>query len=198
MCANKTFLAKKRHQMETFPCYWPVVRGVHRSPVDSPTKARDAELWCFVNSRDAGDLRCHGAHYDKIVMYTLYFYTSKLGNNDQHLGNVIFKGIFRNENYCILIQISLTFIHKGPIDNKSAMFSVMAWRRTGDRLSLTWITDELVPGRTYTLLGLSELNVSNNIIYISQKWCTKYTTRLLTSVIRLKKTPKNKNKTKQK
>ena len=38
------------------------------------TKASDAELWCFlwsvpwVNSREAGDLRRHGAHHDVIVM----------------------------------------------------------------------------------------------------------------------------------
>ena len=25
-----------RHQMETFPCYWPFVRGIHQSPVDFP------------------------------------------------------------------------------------------------------------------------------------------------------------------
>ena len=35
------------------------------------TKASDAELWSFgwVNNREAGDLRCHHAHYDAIVMY---------------------------------------------------------------------------------------------------------------------------------
>ena len=28
--------------------YWPFVRGIHRSPVNSRTKASDAELWCFL------------------------------------------------------------------------------------------------------------------------------------------------------
>ena len=42
------------------------------------TKASDAELWCFfficawingwANTREAGDLRCHRAYYDVIVM----------------------------------------------------------------------------------------------------------------------------------
>ena len=42
------------------------------------TKASDAELWCFlwsapwiniwVNNREAGDLRCHHAHHDVIIM----------------------------------------------------------------------------------------------------------------------------------
>ena len=31
-----------------FPHYWPFVRGIHRSPVNSPTKASDSELWCFL------------------------------------------------------------------------------------------------------------------------------------------------------
>ena len=31
-----------------FPRYWPFVWGIHRSPVNSHTKASDAELWCFV------------------------------------------------------------------------------------------------------------------------------------------------------
>ena len=28
--------------------YWPFVRGIHWSPLKSPTKASDAELWCFL------------------------------------------------------------------------------------------------------------------------------------------------------
>ena len=31
---------------ELFPRYWPFVRGIYRSPVNSLTKASDAELWC--------------------------------------------------------------------------------------------------------------------------------------------------------
>ena len=60
--------------MEAFPRYWEFTchRGI------PCTKASDAELWCFlwsapwikgwVNSREAGDLRRHRAHYDVIVM----------------------------------------------------------------------------------------------------------------------------------
>ena len=32
-----------------FPRYWPFVGGIHRWPVDSPS--RDAELWCFLCHR---------------------------------------------------------------------------------------------------------------------------------------------------
>ena len=31
-----------------FPRYWPFVRGIHRSPVNSPHKGQWRELWCFL------------------------------------------------------------------------------------------------------------------------------------------------------
>ena len=50
-----------------------------------------------------------------------------------------------NEKFCILIQISPKFVPKGLIDNKAALFQVMAWRRTGDKPSpepmLIYFTD---------------------------------------------------------
>ena len=64
--------------MEPFPRYWPFVRGIHRSPVNSPHKGqwRGAVMFSlicawingWVNNREAGDLRRHHAHYDVIVM----------------------------------------------------------------------------------------------------------------------------------
>ena len=64
--------------METFPRYWPFVRGILRSPVNSPHKGqwRGAlmfSLICvwingWVNNLEAGDLRRCRAHYDVIVM----------------------------------------------------------------------------------------------------------------------------------
>ena len=57
---------------------WPFVRGIHRSPVNSPHKGqwRGALMlsliyvWIndWVNNREAGDLRRYRAHYDVIVM----------------------------------------------------------------------------------------------------------------------------------
>ena len=64
--------------METFSCYWPFVRGIHPSPVNSPRKGqwRGALMFSliyawtniWVNNRDAGHLRRHRAHYGVIVM----------------------------------------------------------------------------------------------------------------------------------
>ena len=49
------------------------------------------------------------------------------------LADNIFKCIFLNENGSISIQISLKFVPKGSVDNKSALVQVMAWRRPGDK-----------------------------------------------------------------
>ena len=49
------------------------------------------------------------------------------------LADDIFKRIFVNENIRISIQISLKFVPKSLIDNKSALVQVMAWRRIGDK-----------------------------------------------------------------
>ena len=63
------------------PRYWPFVRGIHRSTVNSPHKGqwRGAlmfSLICawlngWVNNREAGDLRRHRAHCDVIVMESI-------------------------------------------------------------------------------------------------------------------------------
>ena len=63
-----------------FPRHWPFVRGIHRSPVNSPHK----DQWCgalmfslicvwingWINNRKAVDLRRYRAHYDVTVMLT--------------------------------------------------------------------------------------------------------------------------------
>ena len=61
-----------------FPRNWPFVRGIHRSPVNSPHKGQWRGTFMFslicaringwVNNGKAGDLRRYRAHYDAIVM----------------------------------------------------------------------------------------------------------------------------------
>ena len=61
-----------------FPRYWPFVRGIHLSPVNSPHKGQwrgalmftliCARINVWVNNREAGDLRRNRVHYDVIVM----------------------------------------------------------------------------------------------------------------------------------
>ena len=66
---NHDDVIKRKH----FPHYWPLVRGIHRSPVNSPHKgqwpgALMFSLICawikgWVNNGKAGDLRCYRTHY---------------------------------------------------------------------------------------------------------------------------------------
>ena len=57
----------------------------------------------------------------------------------------IFRCLFMNEKFFILIEISLKFIPTGPIDSNPALVYLMAWPRIGVKpLSepmLTWFTD---------------------------------------------------------
>ena len=49
------------------------------------------------------------------------------------LADDIFESIFLNENDRILIQISMKFVPRSPIDNKPALVQVMAWSQRGDK-----------------------------------------------------------------
>ena len=72
-----------------FPRNWPFVRGIHRSPVNSPHKGQWRGTLMFslicvwindlVNNREAGDLRRYRAHYDVIVMKIPNWYASNRG-----------------------------------------------------------------------------------------------------------------------
>ena len=74
MSKNHDDVIKWKH----FPRYWPFVRGIHRSPVNSAHKGQWRGALMFplicvwingwVNNREAGDLRRKQAHYDVIVM----------------------------------------------------------------------------------------------------------------------------------
>ena len=74
-CAIHDDVIKWKH----FPRYWPFVRGIHQSPVNSPLKGqwRGALMFSvicawingWVNNGEARDLRRQNAHYDVIVMH---------------------------------------------------------------------------------------------------------------------------------
>ena len=65
-----------------FSCYWPFVRGIHRSPADSHHKGQwcGALRFCLIctwtngsaNNWDTSDLSCHGIHCDVVVMNFSY------------------------------------------------------------------------------------------------------------------------------
>ena len=76
--AVRTRCSWRRHQLETFSAMLVICAGIHRSPVNSPYKGLWRAAFMFslictwmngwVNTREAGDLRCHHAYYDVILM----------------------------------------------------------------------------------------------------------------------------------
>ena len=70
--------------------YWPFMRGIHRLPVNSWHKGQ----WCgalmfslicawiniWVNNCEAGELRCHCAHYDVTVMKSIWKFCRQNGD----------------------------------------------------------------------------------------------------------------------
>ena len=104
-----------------FTRYWPFVRGIHRSPVNSPHKGQ----WCWalmfslirawinrwVNNRDTGDLRCYRAHYGVIVMSTHdVVWQFCLGNVERMTHNTLIRE-------CVLHTYRLLFWVQGPVCN---------------------------------------------------------------------------------
>ena len=84
ICEIHDDVIKRNH----FPRYWPFVRGIHRSPVNSPHKGQCrgplmftlicARINGWVNNREAGYLRRNRAHYDVIVMSFTVMTSSKI------------------------------------------------------------------------------------------------------------------------
>ena len=77
MC-NILWLHEDVIKWKHFPRNWPFMRGIHRSPVNSPHKGQwrgalmftliCARINGWVNTRESGDLRRYRPHYDVIVM----------------------------------------------------------------------------------------------------------------------------------
>ena len=59
--------------------------------------------------------------------------SSPPGQNGHHFADDLFKCILVNEKFCILIKISLEFLSKCPLDNKSALIMRMACHQTNDK-----------------------------------------------------------------
>ena len=88
------------------------------------------------------------------------------GKNGRHFED-IFKCIFMNENYCILIQISLKYVSKDQTSNISALVQLMAFR-------FTLMSPDYVPGGLFNILkNICKLRKENkdvpHIIITKQK-----------------------------
>ena len=69
-------------------------------------------------------------HYE-VIFHTLIHLP--LDKNGRHFPDDILKCIFMNEKNGILIQISLKFVPKGPINNIPALVQIMAWCRSSNK-----------------------------------------------------------------
>ena len=104
----KTVASWWRHQMEHFPRNWPFVRGIHRSPVNSPHKGQwrgalmFSLIWVWindwVNNREAGDLRRYRAHYDVIVMINFREAPSLQDHSSKNQVDNVFSILWPNQN----------------------------------------------------------------------------------------------------
>ena len=74
--------------------------------------------------------------HSTILYYIASWYklnSSPPRQNGHHLAGYIFRCIFVNEQFWILIKISFKFISKGLIDNNQALVQIMAWHQMGDK-----------------------------------------------------------------
>ena len=82
--------------------------------------------------------------------------SSSLGQNGRHFTDDVFRYIFVNEKFCILInliRISLKCVLKGPIDNNPALVQIMYWCRIG---AIIWTNADPIHWRIYSVLGEGE------------------------------------------
>ena len=71
--------------------------------------------------------------------------------NGRHSADDTFKHIYFNENVWIFIQIPLKFVPKGPINNISALFKIMAWPYW--RQAIIWTNDGQITDAYMRLLA---------------------------------------------
>ena len=101
-----------RHQMETFPRYWPFVRGIHWSPVNSPQKVQWRWVFMFylictwtnslANNGDAGDsLQWHHNERDGVsiisltIVYSTVYSGADQGKHKNFASLAFVRGIYR-------------------------------------------------------------------------------------------------------
>ena len=72
----------------------------------------------------ATELSWHAQSCDlrTLLLAQINFNSSAPGQNGHRFADDSFRCIFVNEKFCILIEISLKFVPKGPIDNNPHWF----------------------------------------------------------------------------
>ena len=128
MACGRDDVIKWKH----FPRHWPFVRGIHRWPVNSPHKGQWHGALMFsvicawinscVNNREAGDLRCHCAHYDVTVMVPAGVSWS---SQSTFLAQAWHFGIQRRACGQVMLEKENIHIKRQPIEVSSVLLSSM-------------------------------------------------------------------------
>ena len=147
-----------------FPRYWPFVRGIHRSSVNSLHKGqwRGALMfsWIYaringwVNNREAGDLRRHCARYDVIVMK---WWQTNVSNMDRH---VVLDIVPIQKGYKKMGVILLYAKHR-------LTYKSLPWRRCAN--SELILLGEILLGYVLTYLFTTGRNLSPHDMLLSTK-----------------------------
>ena len=86
---GENIITSLKRVINIFRVTWPLVQGIHQSPVNSPRKGQWHGALMFslfawtngcVNNRDAGYLRRHHTHYDVTVMSAHRHPSNQLGH----------------------------------------------------------------------------------------------------------------------
>ena len=101
---------------------------VHFRPVRSTKTSND-----FMFGGDKLDIVNSYKYLGDYLDDHLTFNILRPRQNERHFADDTVKRTFVNENVRILIEISLKFVPKGPINNIPASVQIMAWRRPGDK-----------------------------------------------------------------
>ena len=147
-----------------FPRNWPFVRGIYRSPVNSPRKGqwRGALMFSsicawingWVNNRKAGDLRRHSARYDLTVMILRHLVTNRLYEicGDRRLGKTCYV------RFCYMIPIVKNTLrrnlhHHNECDCRTMTFDVHELYLLPStmvyKLPFSWGTDQWLHQQRY-------------------------------------------------
>ena len=86
--------------------------------------------------------------YCFLQSYSFFVNSSTIWQNGNHSIDDIFRCNFVNEQFGILIKISLKFEFKGPIDNSLVLVKIMAWCRIGVQIKA-----DPIHWRIYAALG---------------------------------------------
>ena len=79
-----------------------------------------------------------------------YFLLTSFEPNKRYFAHGIFRCIFVNEKFCILIRISLEFVPKDPIKRGIGLDNGLVPNR---RQAIIWTNADSIHGRIYAALG---------------------------------------------